>query len=275
MKSLLLAIALTLSAGLAHAASMTNADIIKMVQAQLDETIILTAIENSPAEFDTSADGLIQLSSAGVPKPVIGAMIKRGAAPVKPAAKKAAAAVSSETPQDAAGGEVMLPSEVIMMDGETNVAMRYINPQVRTAARGLGFGGVASYAVLRGPAASSRPKNRQPSFLVAVPNQAQPESYLTIASFVVRKNNSREVLIGGGYMSYSTGIHPDRVVAVVSEKAEDQSRAQKGFTIYRVTPRTALASGEYAVILYTGEVQAAVATWFTGTGNSYFDFGID
>lgn len=162
-----------------------------------------------------------------------------------------------------------------MIDGSQTVAMRYLNPQMRTAARGLGFGGIASYAVLRGSQANSRITNKQPSFLVSVPNQAQPESYVTVASFAVRKNNSREVLVGGGYMSYSSGIHPDRIIAVTSEKAEDQSKAQKGFTLYKVTPTRALATGEYAVILYTGEMQGVVATWFTGTGNSYFDFGVD
>jgi len=94
------------------------------------------------------------------------------------------------------------------------VAMKYLNPQTRTAARGLGFGGMASYAVLRGPAAALRTKTSTPSFLVAAPNQAQPESYFMLASFAVRRNNSREVLIGGGYMSYSSGVHPDRIVAL-------------------------------------------------------------
>lgn len=162
-----------------------------------------------------------------------------------------------------------------MIDGEQTHSMRYLNPQVRTTARGLGFGGVATYAALRNSAASLRTRNSRPEFLVSVPNQAQPESYFTLASFAVRRNNTREVLVGGGYMSYSTGIHPDRVIAVVSEAIEDQSRAQDGFIIYRVVPTAELPTGEYAVILYTGEVQGMVIGWFTGTGNSYFDFGVD
>jgi len=162
-----------------------------------------------------------------------------------------------------------------MTDGGVTTSMRYMNPQIRTSARALGLGGVASYAVLRNSGASTRTKNRQPEFLVSVPDQAQPESYLTLASFAVRKNGSREVMIGGGYMSYSSGIHPDRIVAVTTVKDADQSRARKGFTIYKLTPAGPLAPGEYAVILYTGEMQGMVAGWFTGTGNSYFDFGVD
>jgi hypothetical protein len=251
-------------AGVASAATMSNADVIKMVEAKLDNGIIITAIANAEPRFDTSSDGLIALSQAKVPQDVIEAMIKRASAPATPAGGGAAATSNA-----------MKPSEVIMIEGDTTKVMKYLNPQMRTAARGLGFGGMASYAVLRGPQATLRTKHTTPSFLVAVPDQAQPDSYFMLASFAVRKNNSREVMIGGGYMSYSSGVHPDRVVVLKSEKAADQSRAAAGFTIYQLTPGAPLAAGEYAVILYTGEMYGMVSAWFTTQGNSYFDFGVD
>ena len=244
-----------------------------MSEAKLDEAIILTSIENSEPHFDTSAQGLIALSAAKVAQPVIAAMIKRSNAPVASTVPSAAPSVAA-----AAADALMSPSEIILIDGDQTRAMRYLNPQVRSAARAFGLAGIASYAVLRGYAATERLKNTQPAFLVSVPNQAQAESYITLASFAVRNNNSREVLIGGGYMSHSSGIHPDRIVAIASEKAADQSKAQKGFTIYKVSPKRALATGEYAVILYTGEMQGQVSAWFGGgstAGNSYFDFGVD
>ncbi len=267
--SLRLFVAALLLPGFALASSLTNADIIKMSEAKLDESIILTAIDSSEPKFDTSAQGLIELSSAKVPPAVISAMIKRNSQPAFPVAAPAVGA------PPAVAGAMMSPSEVLMVDGDETRPMRYLNPQVRTAARGLGFGGFASYAVLRGVQASARIKNPQPAFLISVPDQAQAESYMTLASFAVRKNNTREVMIGGGYMSYSSGVHPDRIIAVDSTKATDQTKAQKGFTIYRVSPKKALPAGEYAVILYTGEMQSLVSAWFAGSGNSYFDFGVD
>ena len=258
---------LSLLIGSVSAAMLTNADVIKMTQANIDDAIILTAIENSEWNFDTTSQGLIDLSTAKVSKTVISTMIKIGKENTKSPVSATKLAVES--------AETISPSELVLLDGDQIKSMRYINPQVRTAARGLGFGGVASYAVLRGVQANERVKNAQPSFLVSVPNQAQPESYLTLASFAVRKNNSREVIIGGGYMSYSSGIHPDRIVAITTEKIADQAKAQKGFIIYKATPKSPLPAGEYAVILYTGEMQGLVSTWFTGTGNSYFDFGVD
>lgn len=251
-------------------AALTNADVIKMSEAKLNESVILSAVEHSEPSFDTSALGLIALSEAKVSPAVISAIIAR----VNPQTGTTPSD-SGKTAEEAAAVEPMSPSEVFILDDGEPRAMRYLNPQMRTAARGLGFGGVASYAVLRGHAARDRIRDSQPSFLVSVPNQAQVESYVMIASFAVRKNNSREVLVGGGYMSYSSGVHPDRVMAISTDKVEDQSKAQKGFTIYRITPSRSLQTGEYAVILYTGEMQGLVGAWFTGAGNAYFDFGID
>jgi hypothetical protein len=76
-------------------------------------------------------------------------------------------------------------------------------------------------------------------------------------------------------MSYSTGVNTDRIVAVSAERSPDQSKAQNGFTIYRIRPSSALKPGEYAVILYTTEMKGLVSAWFAGAGNAYFDFGID
>ncbi|MDR1010413.1 MAG: hypothetical protein LBM04_04710 [Opitutaceae bacterium] len=170
----------------------------------------------------------------------------------------------------------MKPSDIYMIDGSENKVMRYITAQSRTAARALGMGGVATYTVLRGRAATMRITNKTPGFIVAIPDQAQPESYFTLASFEPRKNETREVITGGGYMSYSSGIHKSRIIDVTSEKMADQSRAPKSFTIYKLTPVKPMNAGEYALVLYTGELQSLVSAWFTaGTGNSYFDFGID
>ncbi len=272
--SILTAIALIVTPLSIHAAAMTNADVVKMVNAKLDDGVILSAMQNSENKFDASPDGLIALSNAKVPAPIIEAIIKRVSSSSAPAPSQTTT-TTTPTPAASATTNLYSPNEVIMLDGNKTISMQYITPGVRTAARAFGLGGVATYSVLRGTAANTRTANPQPSFLVSVPERAQPESYVTIAHFAVRRNDSREVLIGGGYMSYSTGITKDRVVNCTSEKANDQSRAQKGFVIYKLTPRGHLAPGEYAVILYTAEMSQMVSGWFSGGGNSYFDFGVD
>lgn len=69
-------VALCLSAVLASA--MNNTDVIKMVKAELDdETVILAINAAKSAEFDTTANGLVDLKSKGVSQNVIQAMIKK------------------------------------------------------------------------------------------------------------------------------------------------------------------------------------------------------
>lgn len=248
------------------AAPMTNADVIKMINAGLDESIIITSIQNAENGFDASANGLIALSEAKVPKPIVNAIIQRTSAKTTPAAQAPAA-------ED---DDSMRASDIYMIDGSETKVMRYITAQSRTAQRGLGFGGVATYTVLRGSNAVMRTKNTTPSFLIAIPDQAQPESYFTLANFEIRKNGSREVMVGAsGFASYSTGIHKSRIVEMRAEKVADQTKAPKKFTIYKLTPAKPMAAGEYAMVLYTGELQSLVGEWFGNTGNSYFDFGID
>ncbi|MEJ0038538.1 MAG: hypothetical protein WDO68_21090 [Gammaproteobacteria bacterium] len=254
-------------AGVAQTAKpMTNQDVIKMVQAKLSEETIAMAIRSAKPGFDTSADGLVKLSTAGVPEGLIKTIIEAksggGSAPS-----------GSGTAGKAAVANAFNPEEVILIDGDKQSTMRYIAPQMRTAARALGFGGVGSYASLPGTAATLRLKNASPSFMVAVPTNAQPEGYVTLASFAVRKNGTREVQVGGGYMSYSTGINKDRVMPITVEKAPDQGKAPKDFVLYRVSVSKPLAPGEYAFILYNSQVK--VVGYFLGGADSYFDFGVD
>lgn len=246
---------------------MTNEDVINLIQAKLPETTILMAIKSAKPGFDTSADGLIKLTTAGVPQTLIQAMIEANSGSARPVAP------TSGTEAAKAPDAGFNPEEVILIDGGQQTPMRYLTPNIRTAMRALGFGGVATYAVLKGPRAAHRIKNAQPAFLVIVPNNAQPESYVTLVNFVVRKNDSREVLVGGGYMSYSTGVHPDRIVPTTSEKLADQARAPKGFTLYRLATAKNLVPGEYAFVLYNSQVK--VSGFFPTGGDSYFDFGVD
>lgn len=183
------------------------------------------------------------------------------------------ATVLYAAPPPGSGAAGQSPEDVILIQDSERSTMRYLTPTMRTAARALGFGGVGTYAVLRGPRAKLRLKTRTPSFVVAVPRNAQPDSYMTLASFAVRRNGTREVIVGGGYMSYSTGIHQDRIVETAGELLENQTGAPKGFSLFRVTPTQPLPKGKYAVVTYNSQVP--VMGWFTAGMDSYYDFGVD
>jgi curli biogenesis system outer membrane secretion channel CsgG len=59
------------------AGTLTNASVIQMVGSKLSDGIIIYKIKNSKGKFDTSTDGLVALSKAGVSDPVIKAMMER------------------------------------------------------------------------------------------------------------------------------------------------------------------------------------------------------
>lgn len=252
----------------ALAAPIRNADVVKLLEAGMPDDVVLQAIAKGEPRFDTSADALIALKNKGASPAVLKAILSP--APVAAGGNGKKSSGRSAAPAAPSGYN---PEEVTLLVNGQPVIMQYTIPQLRTAARALGFGGVASYASLNGPAAQRRIDTDSPSFIVSIPQNAQVESYLTIANFAVRGDKSREVMTGGGYMSYSTGIHKSRVVKIVSEKLENQAEARDGFILYKVSPEKPMKAGEYALVLYTGEMRTA--GFFAQASNSYFDFGIN
>jgi hypothetical protein len=56
------------------AQTLTNGDVIKMVQAGLDDAVIIAKIKSSQCDFDTSTDALIKLKGSGISAAVLTAM---------------------------------------------------------------------------------------------------------------------------------------------------------------------------------------------------------
>jgi len=264
-----LAIALLGASAAAAAATMTNADVIKLLEAQMPDSVILQSIASSTTKFDTSANALIALKNKGASAAVLNAVISPKSLTAAPAAGAAPAGRTAPV----AASNAINPEEAIVVQNGQETSMQYIVAQMRTAARALGFGGMASYATLTGTRAARRLPSEGFEFIVSVPKNAQVAGYVTLASFAIRNNGTREVSTGGGYMSYSSGINKDRVVAISSEQLADQSRAREGFVLYKVKPERALPVGEYALIFYTAEVR--VAGFFAQAANSFYDFGVD
>jgi hypothetical protein len=71
---------------------MNNDSVIKLVKAGLSDDLIVTTINSSPGAYDTSADGLIALKTAGASDKVVAAIVAKAAAPAAPAAPPPSAA---------------------------------------------------------------------------------------------------------------------------------------------------------------------------------------
>ncbi len=263
MKIRAVAAALVVAALLATPAlaeKVTNQSVIDLTKAKMSDDVIISAINSGTPAFDTSSKGLIALNKAGVSDAVVQAILSASAAP--------APAASHSPGGPAAGGPS--PEQATLIDGGKHVEMRYLTPSMRHVA--APFAGLRTYASLAGRTATQR-TSATPKFVIAVPNNAQPESYFTLAHLAQQKNGNREVLVGGGYYSYSTGITKDRVVPCTSTKAGSQAGAPSGFTMYEISPTDPLAPGEYALVLYSSVVRSS--GWFASGLDSYFDFGVD
>jgi hypothetical protein len=60
---------------------LDNDAILKLVKAGVSESIILTIVRNQPGKYSLAADDVIGLKNAGVPDPIVAAMIEQSGAP--------------------------------------------------------------------------------------------------------------------------------------------------------------------------------------------------
>jgi len=86
---------------------LTNEDVLKMLEAKLPESVILTKIRTSKVKFDSSTDAIIALHKKGVSEKVLNAIISPtdGGADAKPAERQPAEGSNSVTPPIAPPGE--------------------------------------------------------------------------------------------------------------------------------------------------------------------------
>jgi hypothetical protein len=83
---------------------LTNADVLEMSRTGVPESTIILAIQNTPAKFDVSAEGILALHAAGITEPVLNQML-RAATPQK-SGSSFGVATGSFPVKDAAGKTV-------------------------------------------------------------------------------------------------------------------------------------------------------------------------
>jgi len=84
-KALLAVLFLGIASLLAAQQTLNNDGVIKMVKAGLSEDVIVAAVTSSPGTYDTSADALVALKSAGVGDKVVTAIVSKSSIPASTA----------------------------------------------------------------------------------------------------------------------------------------------------------------------------------------------
>ena len=69
---------------------LNNEGVIKMIKAGLSEDVVAAAVSSSPGTYDTTADGLVALKSAGATDKIMAAIVSRASGVAAPAAAPAA-----------------------------------------------------------------------------------------------------------------------------------------------------------------------------------------
>jgi hypothetical protein len=90
--------------------AMNNDSVIKLVKAGLSDDLIVSTINGSPGAYDTSADGIIALKTAGVSDKVVAAVVAKAFAPA-PAAQPTAPLIPAPAQAPAAANAPDTPSQ--------------------------------------------------------------------------------------------------------------------------------------------------------------------
>jgi hypothetical protein len=175
-------------------------------------------------------------------------------------------AVPATANAGAAAGEVKPDHSFWLYDGENKI--RLVETRATMEASGsilAAYGAsVHGYAVLAdgGPSSPTRSTNRMPSFgEVMVPDSRRVGEVVQLVKLEVEKGHRRvQVAKSGAFSGAQNGIPEAARIPVVLDAGRAVTYAGRTFMIYRFKPASALAPGEYAVVM---------------GGSHYLDFGID
>jgi hypothetical protein len=236
---------------------LTNGDVVDMIKAGLSENTMVLTIQNSPANYDTSPQGLVSLKNSGATERILEAILQ--------VEKSASTVLQPGTgPNSNTGAKNPLApqtpsSEVTLLDGTTRVDLKYSTPNVKatmgmkwinplSAPRGLDS--------LRGAHADIYAVSKTVSFEVTIASNVNPSDTILLVK-LQNKSSSREIEVGGGNLvtGLRTGFRDKDIVRTSTA----EMKRSNGMTTYKVTPSSALLAGEYAIVVE----------------GAFFDFGVD
>lgn len=235
-KSVIAPLLLAACSFLAAQQVMNNDAVIKLIKAGLSDDLIVSTINGSPAAYDTSADGIIALKTAGASDKVIAAIIARAAAPAAPAAAPPVAA----PPTRPAGID-----DVGVYYRDRNGAWINLEPEIVNFKTGGVLKSIASDGLVKGdvnghiPGKTSKNVLTFPVLLaVYVPEGTDIAEYQLLR--LRESGNAREFRsVTGGVFHSSGGASRDNVQFQSTKIAP---------RVYQITLDQPLGKGEYGLL---------------------------
>jgi len=239
-------------AGAAQAETLRNDDVVMLPEAGLGEEAVIAKIEASDGDFVIDTQTLLALRAKGVPSPVIAAMVK---------------SASGTTKYDDTSPDPKVPHTpgfYILDETSPQPRARKIDPIASTQTKtggilGYAFtGGIASAslkAVLPGQTAQAQTTKRRPTFFVFFDPPGGNQSAIFSTGFgnavitpnelslvgLMEKKDRREARVGSLNIAGSkTGVMDKDRIAFSYEQIVPY--------VYKITPDTDLAPGEYGFL---------------------------
>ena len=233
-KSAIAIVVLAICQYLAAQGALNNDAIVKLVKAGMSEDIIVSTINASQGAYDTSANGLIALKTAGVSDKVVSAMVVKGMAPAVAAVP--AAAVSA------------LPAgidEVGVYFKNKTGAWTPLMPEIVNFKSGGALKGMMSYGLVKGDINGHiNGKNAKTTVTFPVTLAVYVPEGTAISEYQLlrlrQSGNSREFRsVTGGVIHVSGGATRDVV---------EYQPAKIGPRVYQLVLDPNLGKGEYGLL---------------------------
>jgi hypothetical protein len=287
-KSLIALVFLAFCSFIVAQQALNNDAVIKLVKAGLSDDLIVSTINASPGTYNTSADGLITLQTAGASDKVVSAIVlKASGAPqtvqAEPIASTASAGTNPDDPTAAHEAGIYIynpnaPAGSKMSMLEPSVYSQGKTGGIFASAMTYGIAKIKMKAVLRGAHANARVSDPQPVFYFYFEEQSAglsqsstpfggtstPNEY-TLLKFDV-KGETRETLVGSMNAYGGSGGTDDKAVTTFT-----YTKLRPG--VYKVVLNAALQPGEYGFISTAGQGVVSPYAGMATSGSRVFDFG--
>jgi hypothetical protein len=255
-----LACLLLLTATVVKAETLTNDSVIQLHKLGLGDAVIVSKIQASTCNFDTSVDALKVLKDAGISDSVIQAMLLTfPSTKAAPAPATTAPAGDPNDPKAAHASGIYLYQTIDGKPKMTLLALSRIEDVTSGSGWGMAFGASSkTRAVIAGAHAELQIPDAEPVFYFYFPkttddglgsadvSATSPDDYAlgvleahTSHDKPVRRIEISKVSMGG----YHMGLNPKDLRPFTSEKIADGA--------YKVTPNP-LKSGEYVFVQLAG-----------------------
>lgn len=265
--------------------SMNNDSVAKLCKAGLSDDLIVSTINASPGAYNTSAEGLIALKTAGASDKVVSAIVVKSSGATTPVSTTSSAPTSTSPDDPTAPHEAGI--YVYSESAPAGSKMLMLEPSVYTqgktggmfaSAMTYGIAKIKMKAVIRGGHANARVVDPQPAFYFYFEEQSAglshastpfggtstPNEY-TLLKFDV-KGDTRETVVGKLNAFGASGGTDDKAVTGFT-----YTKLRPG--VYKVTLNGPLQPGEYGFISAAGQAIVSPYAGAATTNSRIFDFG--